>query len=89
MPFQKLSIIIPVYNEEKTVAEIVRRILKVEYPGVEKEIIIVDDGSTDNTAEILHNLSVPPPFQGGAACPSELKRSGSDGLPSFRVLPLS
>ena len=45
----KLSIIIPVFNEEKTISEIIRRVKDAKVPGFEKEIIIVDDGSTDNT----------------------------------------
>jgi len=49
----KLSVIIPVYNEEKTIAEIVRRIKTV---NLEKEIIIVEDGSTDKTREILKEI---------------------------------
>ena len=52
----KLSIIIPAYNEKNTVAEIIRRVKKVDLGDVEKEIIIVDDGSTDGTREILENL---------------------------------
>lgn len=50
----KLSIIVPVYNERATVAEIIDRVLRVP---VEKEIIIVDDGSTDGTAEALAPLA--------------------------------
>ncbi|MBI2196512.1 glycosyltransferase family 2 protein [Candidatus Daviesbacteria bacterium] len=50
----KLSIIIPVYNEEKTVAEVLRRIGEVELQNsLQKEIIIVSDGSTDHTNKIL------------------------------------
>lgn len=50
----KLSIIIPVFNEEKTVGEILRRVLSVRLPtGIQKEIIVVDDGSTDNTFLVL------------------------------------
>jgi len=49
----KLSVIIPVYNEEETIAEIVRRIKTV---NLEKEIIIVEDGSTDKTREILKEI---------------------------------
>ena len=48
----KLSIIIPVFNEKNTVAEILKKIETADL-GVEKEIIIVDDFSTDGTREIL------------------------------------
>lgn len=49
----KLSIVIPVYNEVKTIKEIVRRVQAVE---LEKEIVIVDDGSTDGTREQLQEI---------------------------------
>lgn len=49
----KLSIIIPVYNEEQTISEIVERVRSVELPGVEKEIIIANDGSSDGTREAM------------------------------------
>jgi glycosyltransferase involved in cell wall biosynthesis len=52
----RLSIIIPVYNEEKTVLEILDRVEKENIPQVEKEIIVVDDGSTDSTREKLKNI---------------------------------
>ncbi len=52
----KLSIIIPVYNEEKTILEILDRVKKEKIPLIEKEIIVVDDGSTDGTREKLENL---------------------------------
>ncbi len=52
----KLSIIIPVYNEKNTILEILKKIDGVIFPDCEKEIIIVDDGSTDGTREILKNL---------------------------------
>jgi len=55
---KKLSIIIPVYNEKKTILEILKRVenVNLEDLGFEKEIIIVDDGSTDGTREILKKL---------------------------------
>ena len=54
----KLSIIIPVYNEERTILPIIKRVKEVNLPDqIQKEIIIVDDGSTDQTAAQLKNLS--------------------------------
>ena len=44
-----LSVIVPVYNEEGTIEEIISRVLSVDIVGFEKEIIIVDDGSNDGT----------------------------------------
>ena len=49
----KLSIVMPVYNERDTLREILRQVRTVELPGVDKEILIVDDGSTDGSGEIL------------------------------------
>ncbi|MDO8658791.1 MAG: glycosyltransferase family 2 protein [Candidatus Levybacteria bacterium] len=51
----KLSIIIPVFNEEKTISEILRRVDRVEIPGVKKQIIVVNDGSTDATKSEINN----------------------------------
>lgn len=48
----KLSILIPVYNEAGTIAEILHRVRAVD-TGLAREIVIVDDGSTDGTREIL------------------------------------
>lgn len=52
---QKLSIIVPVYNEEKTILEIYKKIKEAEVE-IDKEIIIVDDGSTDGTREKLKQI---------------------------------
>ena len=50
----KLSILIPVYNEEKNILTLLDKVEKVNLPyDIEKEIIIVDDYSTDRTREIL------------------------------------
>lgn len=51
----KVSIIIPVYNEEENIDIIVQKI--VELPIKNKEILFIDDGSTDNTLEKIHNNS--------------------------------
>jgi len=53
----KLSILIPVFNEEKTVQEVIERVTDVSIPNMEKEIIIVDDGSSDKTADILKRIT--------------------------------
>jgi glycosyltransferase involved in cell wall biosynthesis len=53
--FRTLSIIVPVFNERSTVAEIVRRMRSVELP-VEREIVVVDDGSDDGTGAVLTQL---------------------------------
>jgi len=53
----KLSIIIPVFNEEKTIGEIVKKVLGVNLPiKFIKEIIIVNDGSVDKTIDILQGF---------------------------------
>lgn len=52
----KLSIVIPVYNEKKTIREILKQVMAVKIPGVNKEIIIVDDKSKDGTRKILEKI---------------------------------
>lgn len=49
-----LSVIMPVYNEKNTIKSIIKKVLEVP---VEKELIIVDDGSTDGTREILKSIT--------------------------------
>jgi glycosyltransferase involved in cell wall biosynthesis len=51
----KVSVVIPVFNEKATVAEVLRRVQGVE---LDLEIVVVDDGSTDGTREFLSALSV-------------------------------
>ena len=49
----KLSVIIPVYNERETIEEILERVMRVP---CEKQVIVVDDASTDGTRDILTQL---------------------------------
>lgn len=53
----KLSIVIPVYNEAATVAHVIERVMAVELGGIEREIIVVNDGSTDRTEEVLAEVA--------------------------------
>lgn len=53
----KLSVIIPAYNEAGTIREIIRRVKNAEIGSIEKEIIVVDDGSTDQSREILNSIN--------------------------------
>ncbi len=52
---QRLSIVIPVYNEKETVAQCVQRVLAAEV-GLEKELIFVDDASVDGSGAILEGI---------------------------------
>lgn len=53
----KLSIVIPVFNEEKTILPVLEKIAVLQLPKhVAKEIVIVDDGSKDNTAKVIKNF---------------------------------
>ena len=53
---QKLSIIIPVFNEENTIEESLKKVFRVKLGGWQKEIIIVDDGSKDTSKKIIKGL---------------------------------
>ncbi len=52
----KLSIIVPAYNEERTISEILKKVDAVLLPGFEKEIIIIDDKSSDGTLGVLEKI---------------------------------
>ncbi|MBM4037118.1 MAG: glycosyltransferase family 2 protein [Planctomycetes bacterium] len=72
----RLSVVIPVYNERETIAEILRR---VEATGLAHEIIVVDDASTDGTRDILQQLAA----STAEACP---ERSRGGGCATLRLL---
>ncbi len=67
----KLTVVIPVYNERRTIEEILRKVQAVD---VRKEIIIVEDGSTDGTREFLEELAR---FSQGDSKPMQLPGSGA------------
>src|SRR5438309_3071377 len=54
---KKLSIVMPCYNEKATIREILQEMEAVDLGSTEKEIIIVDDFSTDGTRQILAELA--------------------------------
>ena len=55
----KLSIIIPIYNERSTLHDIISKVRFSDLRGLQKEIILVDDGSADGTREMLQELKDP------------------------------
>jgi glycosyltransferase involved in cell wall biosynthesis len=81
----KLSILMPVYNEARSIANAVKQCLDVDYP-CEVELVVVDDGSRDGTAEVLAALDDPrvslvvhPRNQGkGAAIKTAAAHAGGD-----------
>jgi glycosyltransferase involved in cell wall biosynthesis len=58
---KKLSVVIPVYNEEKYISTTIQRVLDVKLEEVSIEIVVVDDGSKDRTVEILQDLAAEHP----------------------------
>jgi len=54
----KLSVLMPVYNEVRTVTTVIKRVLDVQYP-CDLELVVVDDGSRDGTADVLAQLDDP------------------------------
>lgn len=60
---KKLSIIIPVYNEGKTISKILERVYAVNFGNIKIEVIIVNDGSKDETLSVLSGLKDKYPFK--------------------------
>ena len=78
-----VSVLVPLYNEEEFVGPLLERVLAAPLPGgVEREIIVVDDGSSDGSAETVEQL-VGLPHRGGpfiSPSPQSGQRGGdSDG----------
>ena len=63
MPPPTLSIIVPVYNEERYVQAALERLAGRPYPGTEQEVIVVDDGSSDRTPQLLAGWANRPGFR--------------------------
>ncbi len=78
--FQLVSIVMPVYNERNTIEIIVERVTQV---GISKELIIIDDGSTDGTREWLYQQFGQSPTDGGTSDKGSYQ--SIEGHPHIRV----
>src|SRR5207244_13385155 len=62
----RLSILVPLYNEEEFIGPLLQRVIDAPLPdGIDREIIVVDDGSTDGSAEIAEEIA--------RACPDRIR----------------
>src|SRR3990167_4658698 len=62
--YPKVSMLVPCFNEEKTLAGTVDSLLAMHYPKERLEIVIIDDGSRDGTAAIGQQYAARPPGRG-------------------------
>lgn len=62
----KISVIIPCYNNELYIGRSIESVLSQDYPNI--EVIVVDDGSTDNSKEVIHNYAVKYIYQENRGC---------------------
>jgi glycosyltransferase involved in cell wall biosynthesis len=58
-----LSVVIPVFNERETIQELLNTVHRHDIPDIQKEFILVDDGSTDGTREVLEGLATNPDYR--------------------------
>jgi len=56
MKIKKLSVIMPVYNEERWIKKAISRVLRTKLPKIKMELIVVNDGSTDRTSKVLKTI---------------------------------
>lgn len=77
-PAPSVSIVVPTYNRAMQVAGTLRSLIAQDYPAGRLEIVVVDNGSTDNTVEVVHEIQVCSPFP--VRCVREDKR----GAPAAR-----
>lgn len=75
--FPKVSIVVPVKDEEKVIDRLLKALLRLDYPAERREILIVEDGSTDRTVEICREYVRRYPGQVRL-----LQKSVSNGKPS-------
>jgi glycosyltransferase involved in cell wall biosynthesis len=52
MTYRILSILVPAYNEERTIVELLRRVMAIEIDGIQKDVIVIDNNSTDKTGAL-------------------------------------
>lgn len=62
-PAERISILIPIYNEVRFLLTLLARVEEVDFCGLNKEIILVDDGSTDGTLDLLKPYETKPPYK--------------------------
>ncbi len=82
----RISVIIPVYNEEATIVDVLERVCAKGIDGFEFEVLVVDDGSNDGTAELLEEhrdlytslIQLPRNSGKGAAVKAALKEASGD-----------
>ncbi len=71
-----LSVVIPCYNEAKTIRDLVGRVQAAHAHGLQKDIVIVDDGSTDSTREVLASIETDPELGRGVRVVLQPNNSG-------------